>query len=312
VRCKSAKVKRFGKTSTNQQRWYCLECHRTFIWKLPSTHHLQWFKKWIVEGYSVRQLSSISKLSRATLKRCIKYWLEHPPQSTYSLSNVRHIICDGTFLEHRTGIYAVMNADTKRLVYAGYDIPEGARVLPMVYRSLASAGLSPTSVTVDGNPQQIKYLRQVWPTIILQRCVVHVQRQGLSWCRRNPKRTDVKHLRKIFLRICSVRTFAEVREFIADVTAWEDRFGPAIVQSSDRGWVFSDLLRARSMLLKALPDLFHYVMNSRIPSSTNTLESYFSRLKEHYRHHRGLAVHHRDAYFTWYFYLLPGKISNKK
>ena len=82
--------------------------------------------------------------------------------------------------------------------------------------------------------------------------------------------------------------------------------------SLDRGWVFSDLLRARSMLLKALPDLFHFITNKHIPSSTNTLESYFSRLKEHYRHHRGLAIHHRDAYFKWYFYLLPGKNSNTK
>jgi len=205
-----------------------------------------------------------------------------------------------------------MNADTKQLVYAAYDISEGSGILPIVYRSLADAGLSPKSVTVDGNPYQIKYLRAVWPSIKLQRCIVHVQRQGLSWCRRNPKRTDVKHLRKIFLRICAVRTFAEARQVIADVVAWEHRFGYAIIHSTDRGWVFSDLLRARSMLLKALPDLFHYVRNPRIPSSTNTLESYFSRLKEHYRHHRGLAIHHRDAYLKWYFYLLPGKISNKK
>ncbi len=312
MRCKSSDVKRFGKTPTQQQRWYCLQCHRTFIWKLPSNHHLHWFKKWIIEGYSVRQLSSISKLSRATLKRCIQYWLKRPPHSTYSLSTVRHIICDGTFLEHRTGIYVVMNADTKQLEYAAYNISEGSRTLPIVYRSLADAGLSPKSVTVDGNPYQIKYLRAVWPSIKLQRCIVHVQRQGLSWCRRNPKRTDVKHLRKIFLRICAVKTSAEVRQVIADVEAWEQRFGYAITQSTDRGWVFGDLLRARSMLLKALPDMFHYVRNSHIPSSTNTLESYFSRLKEHYRHHRGLAIHHRDAYFKWYFNLLPGKNSNKK
>jgi len=209
-------------------------------------------------------------------------------------------------LEHRIGIYAVMDADTKELVYALYGISEGARALPTVLRSLAVAGLSPESATVDGNTQQIKYLCLVWPSIILQRCIIHIQRQGLSWCRRNPKRTDAKHLRKIFLRICEVKTSLQARRFITDVVAWEHRFGLAIDQSSDRGWVFGDLLRARSMLLKALPDMFHYVANSHIPSSTNSLEGYFSRLKEHYRHHRGLAIHHRDAYFRWYFKLVPG------
>ena len=200
-----------------------------------------------------------------------------------------------------------MNAHTKQLVYGAYDIPEGAHRLPIVYRSLATKGLSPISVTVDGNPQQIKYLRLAWPSIIIQRCIVHIQRQGLSWCRRNPKRTDAKHLRKIFLRICAVKTDSEVRKIKKDIFAWERRFGPAIVHSTDRGWVFDDLLRARTMILKSLPDLFHFVRNSHIPSSTNTLESYFSRLKEHYRHHRGLALVHRDAYFRWYFYLVPGK-----
>jgi transposase-like protein len=199
-----------------------------------------------------------------------------------------------------------MNAESKRLIYAAYAIPEGARALSSVYRSLADAGLSPISVTVDGNPQQIKYLRLAWPSIILQRCIVHVQRQGLSWCRRKPKRTDAKHLREIFLRIGTVKKIVEAQQIIADIVAWEHRYGATIDQSSDRGWVFSDLLRARSMLLKAVPDLFHYVHDPRIPCSTNTLESYFSRLKEHYRHHRGLAIHHRDAYFKWYFYLVPG------
>ena len=246
------------------------------------------------------------------MKRAIGYFLEHPPTSVYTFSNVKHILCDGTFLEHRTGIYAVMNAESKQLIYAAYNIPEGAGRLLTVYRLLADAGLSPDSVTVDGNPQQIRYLRIVWPTIKLQRCIVHVQRQGLSWCRRKPKRTDAKHLREIFLQICTVKTSTEARRFIADVNAWERHFGQAIDQSTDRGWVFSDLMRARSMVLKALPDLFHYVSNSHIPSSTNMLESYFSRLKEHYRHHRGLAVHHRDAYFKWYFYLIPGKNNNTK
>lgn len=264
------------------------------------------------EGYSVRQLSNISKVSQPTLNRCIWYWLQRPPSWQCLLLPVRHLICDGTFLEQRIGIYAVMNAETNQLIFAAYDVPEGAGRLLPVYQVLASAGLSPESATVDGNPQQIKYLRVVWPSISLQRCIVHVQRQGLGWCRRKPKRTDAKHLRRIFLRLSAVRTFSQAQRFIADVAAWEKRFGVAIDQSTDRGWVFSDLLKARSMLLKALPDLFHFVSNQRIPNSTNALESYFSRLKEHYRHHRGLATHHRDAYFKWYFYLVPGKNNNTK
>jgi len=244
------------------------------------------------------------------LKRGIRYWLENPPQQIVSLKDFKHVVCDGTFLEQRDGIYAIMNAQSMQLIFAAYGVPEGGQKLYQVYQHLADAGLSISSATVDGNRQQIKYLHLVWPKIILQRCIVHVQRQGLSWCRRNPKRTDAKHLRKIFLKLGAVKTLGASRRIIAEILAWEKRFGAAIDYAPDRGWVFSDLKRARNMLLNALPDLFHFINNKKIPRSTNMIESYFSRLKEHYRHHRGLAVHHRDAYFKWYFYLLPGKISN--
>lgn len=282
------------------------------MWRIPSTHHFHWFKQWIIEGYSVRQLSNISKLSQPTLNRSIWYWLQHPPAWRCSLQSVHHLICDGTFLEQRIGIYAIMNADTRQLIFAAYDQPEGGGRLLPVYQALASGGLSPDSVTVDGNPQQIKYLHVVWPSITLQRCLVHVQRQGLSWCRQNPKRTDAKHLREIFRRLSTVKTSSQADHFLQSVRAWEQRFGAAIDHSTDRGWVFSDLVRARRMLLKALPDLFHFVTNSHIPSSTNALEGYFSHLKEHYRYHCGLAVHHRDAYFKWFFYLMSIKKSNTK
>jgi transposase-like protein len=206
-----------------------------------------------------------------------------------------------------------MDAETNTLVHAEFDVPEGATALTRVYRDLYDRGASPSSATIDGNPQQMRYLRSVWPTITLQRCTVHVQRQGLSWCRRHPKRTDAKHLREIFLRLSTIQTPGQARRFGSEVLAWERRFGPAIEQATDRGWVFSDLVRARSMLLKALPDLFHYVTDPRIPKSTNVLEGYFSRLKEHYRRHRGLAICRRDAYFRWYFYLVNGsKNSNTK
>jgi hypothetical protein len=139
----------------------------------------------------------------------------------------------------------------------------------------------------------------------LQRCVVHVQRQGLSWCRRNPKRTDAKHLRDLFLKLTEIRTKDESLRFIKSVHAWEKRFGTGIETSPNRGWVFSDIIRARSMLMNALPDLFHYIDNPKIAYSTNALEGYFSRVKEHYRLHRGLSKRNKVNYFKWYFFLKP-------
>ena len=257
------------------------------------------------QATTIKELARQNYCSPSTVRRSILYWLQRPPKETFSLGRVKHMIVDGTLLRRNKGIYAAMNAHTHCIISGGYNIREGATDLIMFYKNLAANGLSPESVTVDGNPQQIKYLYAQWPMITIQRCVVHVQRQGLSWCRRTPKRTDAKHLRRLFLMLTDVQTESQVNKFLHQVDVWERRFGPSLSSSLNRGKVFGDVLRARSMLLKALPNLFPYVSNKDIIRSTNALEGYFSRLKEHYRRHRGLAPRHRNAYFQWYFFLVP-------
>lgn len=145
----------------------------------------------------------------------------------------------------------------------------------------------------------------MWPDITIQRCLVHIQRQGLMWCRRNPKTDYAKDLRDIFLGVTYIYTKDDRDRFLEAVFRWEDRYGGYIGSQPERGKVFSDIKRARSMLLRALPDMFHYLNDTSIPLTTNGLEGYFSRLKTHYRSHRGLSPAKRINYFDWYFNLRP-------
>ncbi|MCG2687725.1 transposase [Candidatus Parcubacteria bacterium] len=212
-------------------------------------------------------------------------------------------IIDGTFIKRRKGIIVVMDAERHTLLYGAYNVSEKPRDLHTFFRTLAQRGLSLKYATIDGNPALSIALQQQWPEVILQRCLVHIQRQGLSWCRRNPKRTDAKHLRELFLAVTSVDTVAKRDMFVDHVITWEQRYGARIAGTPDHGYVFSDLKRARSMLLAALPNMFHYLFHPSIARSTNALEGYFARLKQRYRQHRGLAQRHRYAYFQWYLAL---------
>lgn len=198
-----------------------------------------------------------------------------------------------------------MDAVTHKVLYGAYNLSEGPRDLHAFFHILSQLGLSPKHATIDGNPALSQALQRQWPTIILQRCLVHIQRQGLSWCRRKPKRIDAKQLRKLFLDVCAIQTEDHQRQFLDGVKNWERRYGLYIAQTPEHGYVFSDLKRARSMLMAALPNMFHYLDNPSVAYSTNALEGYFSRLKEHYRRHRGLAVQHRYEYFQWYLVLCP-------
>ena len=307
--CNSPKVKCNGKNSKGKQRYLCLSCGRAFLWKSKKSleqKRFLWFKQWITEGYSVREIAQMYRASHSTVRRVITYWLKQTPgDCKIDYLEIKHLILDGTFLNRPRGLYVALNSESHQVIDSAVNIRESAKDLLVFYTKLAELGIRPESATTDGNTQQIKYLRMIWPEIIHQRCIVHVQRQGLSWCRRNPKRTDAKHLRELFLKLTEVKTKQQSQRFIKAVYAWERRFGTGIESSPNRGKVFSDVIRARSMLLKALPNLFHYIDNSKIARTTNALEGYFSRVKELYRLHRGLSKNHKINYFNWYFFLKP-------
>lgn len=197
-----------------------------------------------------------------------------------------------------------MDAGTNTVIAGKYGVKENSDAeLTCFLQPLIARGLRPLSCTLDGDPQAIRTLRPLWPGITIQRCLVHIQRQGLSWCRRYPKTAAARELRALFRIVTYIRTVEERDGFLEVFKQWETRYGQAIAIHPERGKVFSDIKRARSMLRHALPDMFHYLEVPSIPPTTNGLEGYFSRLKRHYGQHRGLNREKRGGYFAWYFHL---------
>lgn len=263
-----------------------------------------WFELWIREGYSVRQLSQQSGYTKSTLRRIIHYWLARPPKESQDYHMYQYLVMDGTYLDGRTSaVVAIADSSCNRIVSGQYGVKEGQAEMEAYCASLTARGLNPTSVTIDGLPQVHRMVLRLWPWIIVQRCLVHIQRQGLAWCRHRPKEAAARHLRTLFLRVTKITSVSERDDFLETWEQWEHRFGRRIAARPERGRVFSDIKRARSMLQKALPFMFAYLDDPSIPSSTNWLESYFSRLKMRYRQHRGLHPKMRNNYFLWYFHL---------
>ncbi len=268
---------------------------------------MAWFRRWIVEGYSVRQLVQQSRRNRPSLRRLIDSFLaDAPPKSALEPQATRYLLFDGTFLHRPHSIVVLMDGQNHRLVRGQFNVRENSEPeLRAFFEPMIVEGLRPRSFTVDGNPQVIRVLRMLWPDAVIQRCLVHIQRQGLSWCRNSPKTAYARQLREIFLRVTGITTSVDKKAFLDLVDAWEDRYGAEIAARKETGRVFSDIKRARSMLLHALPDMFHYLDDTHISTTTNGLEGYFSRLKSHYRQHRGLSPRKRSKYFAWYFHFAP-------
>lgn len=308
--CNQARVKLNGRYANGKQRFYCLNCHKSFSWQNKAVKKIRefiWFKRWIMEGYSVRQLSSQSGLSPEKIRAIINYWLSRSPQQHVDYRSFRNLVFDGTFIYKRaTSVLGLLDSRSGKLIAGRYDMKENSpSQLLELFVSFRDAGLTPKSCTTDGNPQVIACLRNVWPQLIIQRCLVHIQRQGLMWCRINPKNIEAQKLRMLFVKIAAIKTLEQKNLFLRELDRWERVYGSRIARRPEKGWVFPDVKRARSMILKALPNMFHYLDDNSIPATTNQIEGYFSRLKDKYHNHRGLSPKKRSSYFAWYFFLKP-------
>jgi hypothetical protein len=72
---------------------------------------------------------------------------------------------------------------------------------------------------------------------------------------------------------------------------------------TERFWYTHKLLRRSYYTIKkALPNMFHYISNPRIPNTTNGIEGFFSHLKNHLDLHRGLTINNRINFIKWYIY----------
>ena len=194
----------------------------------------------------------------------------------------------------------LMDNVTSKIIAHTYHYRENYESAYQMFKEMMESGLQPSAITIDGNTSVMRALKTVWPYVIIQRCRTHIQRQGLSWLRRYPKLEVSKDLRKILLTLTGVKNERGRNVFIKNFLFWEKRYGNFVLSLPSRDKVFGDLQRTRSLIMHALPNMFHYLDDQCIAATTNKLEGYFSRLKEIYRKHRGLSKKHRQNYFAWY------------
>ena len=292
----------------NKQRFQCLVCNKTFIWKqkynkLHKEKH--WFDLWIKEGYSVRQLSYISGHSAAKLTRIKNYWLsKEPPAHLHSNpERPKHLHFDGTYF-HKNGCLAIfMNQATQKILSYSYIDKESYYNIYPLCKSLKEQGLNPKVITMDGHKLVIQAIQDIWHDVIIQRCLYHIQRQGLQWLRVYPKTEAGKALRIIFKTVTNIRTEKDKIAFLEMYNNWYSKYKKFIKALPKNSVANIDLNKAMSLINNALPNMFHYIIDPNIAPTTNLLEGFYSQLKHHYRSHRGLTEIHKISYLKRYCYL---------
>ena len=181
-----------------------------------------------------------------------------------------------------------------------YANKEGGAIVAPWFMSLKDKGLNPCSVAMDGEQTVMKTIRTIWPQVKIQRCLYHIQREGMRWLRTYPKTKAGKDLRALLCTLCNIRSIKERDIFIQHYRAWLNTYKSFVHSLPSANIAFKDLKRTISLLNNALPEMFNYLKKPAIPSTTNALEGFFSRLKADYRRHRGLTQKHKIHYLKWY------------
>ena len=195
-----------------------------------------------------------------------------------------------------------MNYGNKRLISYEYIDRESYPNIYPVLLGLKNKGLNPIAITTDGHRTVIKAILDVWPSIKIQRCLFHIQNQGLMWIRTYPKTEAGKQLRNILKSLTLIKTKKDQRKFLNTYGDWFRTFEPAIKKLSKTSIANTDLKRTTGLINNALPNKFHFIKDRNIAPTTNILENLFSQLKHQYRSHRGLSKQHKIQYLKWYCY----------
>lgn len=300
---------RWGKRK-GKQRYKCRNCGILFTDVNPERRKLNqqiWFKKWVIERLTFRYLTQDSGHSISTLKRLFKWYLLRPPLFQIRSSAKVHLLIDGTYFSNDLCLILYQDNEIKHTQLYRFSTGEYYNEICEDLENLGVLGIQIESITCDGHKATLKAIKKVYPDLIIQRCVVHVHRMANIWLRQKPKTQASIELKIIINLLPLVQTHNDRIYFTQKLLEWFKYFETFInekaTSQSGRWWYKHKYLkRATTLISKALPNLFHYLDNPKIPKSTNGLESFFGHLKDNLSIHRGLSFENRKAFILWYLH----------
>jgi hypothetical protein len=221
-------------------------------------------------------------------------------------SNVRYVIFDATYFHKDGCLLNIMNAIDQNIIAQLYVNKESFKDAYVWFANLKYQGLNPMFVTTDGERSIIRAMKLVWPGAKLQRCLYHIQHEGMRWLRTYPKTEAGKELRAILSNLSRIKTYKERDAFIHKYHAWVNKYKYFVLPLPRATISFKDLRRTMVLINNALSDMFYFLDDENVHSTTNALESFHSRLKSDYQRHRGLTREHKIGYIQWYRYFKNG------
>lgn len=225
-----------------------------------------------------------------------------PQRSNYA--GISNVIFDGKFLFGRRCLLVVlMDAKRRKPVAATIAKAESKRYILPWLGKLKSQGFSPRSVTTDGNAGVISSFRQLWPDVVMQRCLFHIRLQVTSWMRRKPRYACTRDLLSFIAAITNIDSKQQAQAFIDGFEDLVQKHRQELATLDPAHPVQGDAIRAFSLVSHALDGCFCYLDDPDIASTTSALEGYFKQIQRIKGfNHNGLTKEHLFQFLAWRIY----------
>ena len=264
------------------------------------------------------RISKQSGYSKSKIQRLFKHYLNSPPQFSIPQKESVHIIIDGTYFSRDICLVVYRNSEIKCTQLYRLSDNERYEEIKEDLENLKALNIHVQSITCDGHRAILKAIRKVFKkNIVVQRCLVHIQRMSRIWLTKEPKSIAGRELRSLTQQIHRITTHEQKLYWLRALYDWDLAHQEFIQEKSfnpltNRTWYTHKMVRrVRYLLIHTFPDMFHYLDNDKIPKSTNALESFFGHLKDNLSIHRGLTIQNRKNFIKWYLHLRNTAVSKK-
>ena len=197
------------------------------------------------------------------------------------------LIMDCVFFTRSSGLIVARDPHNKQNVHWHEITYEGASEYQRTRKQLEGQGFHVLGVILDGR----KGVRELFSDIPVQMCHFHQSQIIIRYLTTKPRLEASIEL----LVIVKTLTYTNEDNFDKALTDWHQKWGLFIkertIDPDHKHWHYTHkrLRSAYRSLRTNLPFLFTYQKYNKfnIPNTTNSLDGYFSRLKELLRVHRG-------------------------
>lgn len=268
-----------------------------------------------ISGLTLEQISNKYRVSFSTAQREINDLLDGPPPIEIKPNKEAHLLVDGTYFKRESCLTVYFDNDLRYFQCCRYSRNENKDEIEKDIRALKRSGVNILSITADGKNAVKSALKKVFPDAKFQRCLVHIQRYAETYITQRPKTIAGAELRELASTINQIDSHLARMTFLARLEDWKRRHHNFLKERTTKedgcGWWYThrNLRRANYHIEHALPDMFNYLDDLKIPKDSNALEGRFADLKHKFRTHKGLKKSRKENYLKWYIFT---KNLNKK